>query len=469
MSRIDELKKQYKEFALSDLDIMKMIVPDQANKYTELMVKLTRNHINEAYNITSPEFRNDLLQILIRDYGLDYAYLETLETSVIIAVYRKLDQSIGSNKVRLFTKFANLNERGLIDNNDVTSYKSFNELEQAVSVAEIKLIDKKLAKQIVKVYEDDEWLLLKPLSLEASMKYGANTKWCTTMEKGVYFARYSKRGILIYAINKQTGFKFASFKNLDPSHDNEFSFWDAADSKIEPLDIMAIPTEILSIIRNEVNTNSVSNQSLMSKELQDKLITYEYPDEIRPSEPIAPMAEQVVRFTASPPSIPYFSNTGNIGNITVGNIVPSTQLSITGDLEIREGNIKMIDNTGVERARFTSNGITFPENQYPEQIEETIQELFREIEEHLERATEQVVEQRAQQQNILNDIEVGTLSEDYKKRLQLLAGIDPVTQNTISERAELDDVPSEQQISLFAKLKNRMENIYKRITTKNPN
>ncbi len=49
MSRIDELKKQYKEFALSDLDAMKMVVPNQANKYAEMLAKLTKNHIEDAY------------------------------------------------------------------------------------------------------------------------------------------------------------------------------------------------------------------------------------------------------------------------------------------------------------------------------------------------------------------------------------------------------------------------------------
>ncbi len=204
MSRIDELKKQYKEFALSDMDIMKMVVPNQANKYAEMLAKLTRNHVSDSYSNNREDgmvgLRKEILQLLVSNYEMDYAYLETLETLVLLSIYLRIDSIIGSTRTKLFLKFANLNERGLISNNDVTSYKSFEEVEAAVSLAEMKLIDKELEKQIIKVYEDDEWLLLKPLSLEASMKYGSSTKWCTTMDSGVYFARYSKWGILIYGL-----------------------------------------------------------------------------------------------------------------------------------------------------------------------------------------------------------------------------------------------------------------------------
>ena len=102
------------------------------------------------------------------------------------------------------------------------------------------------------------------------MKYGSNTKWCTTMDSGKYFANYSKWGILIYALNKKTGYKFASFKNLNENRDKEFSFWNPADNKIDPLDILEIPTEIISIIRKEVNTNSVSNTCYMSEPILKK-------------------------------------------------------------------------------------------------------------------------------------------------------------------------------------------------------
>ena len=224
MSKFDELKKQYKDLALNDLDLMKMAVPDQASKYVEVLAKLAKSKYKEVIKAHNSEdiLRKACLSTLA-DWGIDYNYLETLETPVLWAMWNRMETLLGSSSFRLFLKFANLNERKLIDNNDVTSYKSFDEIEQAVSLAEMKLIDKELEKQIKKVYEDDEWLSLRPLSLEASMKYGANTKWCTTTQSGQYYARYSSRGILIYNINKKTGYKVACFKNLSPDHENSLS------------------------------------------------------------------------------------------------------------------------------------------------------------------------------------------------------------------------------------------------------
>ena len=207
-------------------------------------------------------------------WGIDYNYLETFDLETLNMFFLSINNLMGDNgKISSFTKFASLNERKLIENNDITSYSSWDEIEQAISLAEIKLIDKETAKQIKKIYEDDEWLSLRPLSLEASMKYGANTKWCTTTQSGQYYARYSARGILIYNINKKTGYKVACFKNLDGAFDNEFSWWDVTDKKIEVLDSEA-PSAVLEAIRNEIKNTSVPNQLLMTKAESEKLELY---------------------------------------------------------------------------------------------------------------------------------------------------------------------------------------------------
>jgi hypothetical protein len=423
MSRIDELKKQHKDLALNDLDLMKMVMPDQAIKYVEVLAKLAKSKYKEIAIAHDGEdnLRTACLSALA-GWGIDYNYLETLETPVLWMLWNRMETLLGQSNFKLFIKFANLNERGLISNNDVTSYKSFNEIEQAVSLAEIKLIDKELEKQIIKVHEDDEWLLLKPLSLEASMKYGASTKWCTTSEGGKYFANYSKWGILIYCLNKKTGYKFASFKNLDRDRDNEFSFWNPADSKIDPLDTMEIPTEILAIIRKEVNTNSVPNTYYMDVAAKEKLNQY--------------IEDNTLRFTSTSSAgigitSDYFTTGTNTGNLLLGTTTPNTQMHINGDVEVA-GNIRMVDNSGIERARITADGMVFPQaqishsyqNPYSEQIEQTRQDLFREIEQHLNQTQERVVEERSQQQSLLNDLELGTLDENYIKRMQKLAGID---------------------------------------------
>jgi len=54
-----------------------------------------------------------------------------------------------------------------------------------------------------KLYEDDNFLLVIPLTFEASCKYGAGTKWCTTSkDKDDMFEKHFKMGSLGYLIVK---------------------------------------------------------------------------------------------------------------------------------------------------------------------------------------------------------------------------------------------------------------------------
>lgn len=430
MSKFDELKKQHKDLALNDLDLMKMAVPDQASKYVEVLAKLAKTKYKEVIKAHNSEdiLRKACLSTLA-DWGIDYNYLETLETLVLWAMWNRMETLLGSSSFRLFLKFANLNERKLIDNNDVTSYKSFDEIEQAVSLAEMKLIDKELEKQIKKVYEDDEWLSLRPLSLEASMKYGANTKWCTTTNTGQYYARYSSRGVLIYNINKKTGYKVACFKNLSPDHDNEFSWWDVTDRKIEVLDSEA-PLTVLEAVRNEIKNHPYYNSHLMSEDEQAKLNQYK--------EGYGPAVDSGTRlnitggFASSIGTGNNFtySTSTNTGNILLGTTTPTTQLSINGDVEINDGDLILRSN-GKERMRITATGgdnigigLQEPQPVTNERLSESRTRLQELMDEMVNEAHECVAEERAQQQTLLGDLELGTLSEDYKRRMQMLAGID---------------------------------------------
>ena len=377
MSRIDELKKQHPLYALSAIDIYKMMSPNQTNKYVEMLIKLDKSIATDSY-YHSDRYRNEMIACMV-DWGLDYNYLETFDIETLRFVFNSMNHLTSEGKIKIFTKFASYNERKLIENNDVTTYSTWDQIEQAVALADVKSLDKKLEKEIKKIYEDDEWLSLRPLSLEASMKYGANTKWCTTTESGQYYARYSARGILIYNINKKTGYKVACFKNLDSNHDNEFSWWDVTDKKIEALDSEA-PSAVLEAIRNEIKTTTVSNQMLMTKAEADKLEMYKDGNYRPGNYEEGPSLDRAYRsggiidhvqssgttltFNSSPSFTTYTYNpeTFNInsaGNVGIGTTTTSnTQLQVNGDLEVRDGNIRMIDFNGAETMRITSNGET---------------------------------------------------------------------------------------------------------------
>jgi hypothetical protein len=530
MSRIDELKKQHPSYALGAIDIFKMISPNQSNKYIEMLIKLHKQKINENINANRHEsggIRPELIRLLT-DWGLDYNYLETFDTESLYTFYESIEGWLGTSHTKLFSKFSALNERKLIENNDVTSYSSWSEIEQAVALAEIKLIDKETAKQIKKVYEDDTWLSLRPLSLEASMKYGANTKWCTTTESGQYYARYSARGILIYNINKKTGYKAACFKNLDSNYDNEFSWWDVTDRRIEALD-SEVPSTVLEAIRNEIKTTTVANKMLMTKAESDKLEMYKDGNYRPGTYEEGPSLDRAYRsggivdhiessgttitnwpstgtgtiYTYNPNTFTVSSTTTNVG-IGLGTSTPTAQIQVHGDLEVRDGDIRFTSE-GVERMRITNSGdhITYgPDGEryvngilepipQKQRTEVDLQHLYNELNEvrfdreepaedarwrleqemasRMAEANERVAEKHL---SLLDNIELGTLDNDIKIKMQMLAGIKTTKQQIQELEANIERLRSEEaqpevvHLSLWNKIKNTGKKLSRPFTSR---
>jgi hypothetical protein len=193
-------------------------------------------------------------------------------------LYRFL-QNWDGDQVKIVNKFKELNERNLIEQNDVSKYKSFSELENQVSIAELRLIDKQLEKQIIKIHEDDRWLMIKPLSWESSKKYGANTKWCTTSQDTEdYFYKYSVNAVLIYIIDKKTGYKVACHNHIDEG----LSFWDQKDQRVDSM--LTLLTEDIKLIltKHFIDENMKPNLDYISKEEKDDMTQrYERKNEIR--------------------------------------------------------------------------------------------------------------------------------------------------------------------------------------------
>jgi hypothetical protein len=171
----------------------------------------------------------------------------------------KLDKQ----EIQTVRKFIEYNERGLIANNDVSTYKDFKELEDSVRIANLKSLDKEMSKEIKEIYSDDEWFVLRPLTTLSGEKYGYGTKWCTTMNSE-YFLRYSRNGILIYIINTKTGKKVACHSSL--VEENSTSFWNEADNRVDSIDTN-LPDFILEKLRVELKSG-VDNFSFLSEEKQ---------------------------------------------------------------------------------------------------------------------------------------------------------------------------------------------------------
>jgi hypothetical protein len=175
-------------------------------------------------------------------------------------------------------------DKNQIENKDVTTYSTIDDLRSAITLASMKELTKELEGQVIKEYEDDKWLVVRPLTFQASSKYGASTRWCTTYQKEKqYFEKYWQYGILVYFINKVTGYKFAGYKSLKDG--NELSFWNAEDSRIDYLYVDA--DEYLFPIVRRILSSDKTNKELCSTEIQNQVMSEcRYNLEMSNSEPM---------------------------------------------------------------------------------------------------------------------------------------------------------------------------------------
>lgn len=271
MSRLTEIKNQHPELNVSIIDVLSKVDGTKSHKYLPLLCKL----FNERFvfeknfsNYNKTDLKRELNYIKNRvSRIIDVSNLSDNEIFV-------LDSFLGffsEHDMQLMKTFKDLNERNLIPNKDVTSYKNLDEIRSAVSLGELRKNEKEMSKQIVKEFEDENWLILRPLTFSASSRYGSATKWCTTYKYDKhYFKRYWQRGILVYTINKITGYKFAIFKSLDG--DRELSFWNSADQRIDFLEV-EIEDYMFPVIKNilkskKTNKDFCDNKLIMSVEME---------------------------------------------------------------------------------------------------------------------------------------------------------------------------------------------------------
>lgn len=249
MSRIKELKnKDWNKINI--VDLYQKIIASDKTKYVELLEKVMDNYLDNHYPF------NEVIREIKRhvpDFeaeGLTYFEIILLHSVIVVG---------GGEKMVNFNKFIEYNERNLIEKNDVTTYKTFEEIENQVNITDIKLITKDLEKQVVTLLNNDEWIVVKPLTYESSKKYGSNTKWCTTMAtEPSYFYRYFRNGILIYCMNKKTGYKVAAYKKKS---ERETTFWDQKDNRIDSFE-SELTGEVINILKKEFKECKKSNYEL---------------------------------------------------------------------------------------------------------------------------------------------------------------------------------------------------------------
>jgi|LakMenE01Jun11ns_1017448.scaffolds.fasta_scaffold9936984_3 hypothetical protein len=217
MSRLDRLKEQHPDLNVSIIDIISYLDPTDSYKYIEFLIKNFKRD-SQYYSPNKEEFMGYMGVFLF-----------------------------GSGEIETLNEFERHSRANRIKQKDISQYTNFLELNDVVKAAEEIENRKKLEKEILKIYEDDTWFILTPLSFEASQAYGANTKWCVTQEK--YWNQYLTTHRLIYVLNKKINTKIAFSRDY---RNDKFQAWTADDSEVSPMFIDWIPDELFLKIRNEL-------------------------------------------------------------------------------------------------------------------------------------------------------------------------------------------------------------------------
>lgn len=175
MSKVDDLRNKYKSVSNSSFSKFEEADLTPTKKYLDFMLKTWEDRKTEGpYRTTG---------------------------SVIDAV----------------NKFHNLIP--WVENKDIYSkeyYGNFGKLIDVIEVAEVLREEKNFNKEehINVLLETDEFLLIQPKTHKGSIKYGANTKWCTTTKNNEsIFKNYTRDGFLGYLIDK-TDTKTGDYKKV---------------------------------------------------------------------------------------------------------------------------------------------------------------------------------------------------------------------------------------------------------------
>ncbi len=265
MSRLDELKKQYPQLNLTFFDLMTRMDTSKSYKYLPLFCKIFAKRVDLPERHDTQEYKK-MIEDLRTQLKTKINSIEGITDSEIYT-YTIFVDFFNSDIYTTLNDFMSYNERNKLENKDVTSYKNIEDVRTALSLAMLKEMDEELGNQVIKEYEDDKWVVVRPLTFAASAKYGASTRWCTTYKKEKqYFERYWRQGVLVYFINKKTGYKFAMYKSLV---ETELSFWNAEDQRTDFISL-EIDDYLYTIVKN-ISKSESTNKSLSSDEIQEQV------------------------------------------------------------------------------------------------------------------------------------------------------------------------------------------------------
>ena len=262
--------KEFRETApswmkMSFLDVLQTIDPSKTNKFLPMLSNMMINWFEKK----EAHHNNDLRHELETKLPLIKNKIQNFDTPTLWTVYH-LIQILQSHDLDTIFEFIQMYEKHQVPNVDINKLKSFNELETIITLVGIKNLGKEFAKHVHVDLENEKWLIVRPLTLEASLKYGANTRWCTASKGNPYqFFRYTEEGVLVYCINKETGYKLAFHMFKENNRFYDISFWNSADDRIDSL-TAEIDYDVFNLIKDMYSNNTTKTNKELGGEYWTK-------------------------------------------------------------------------------------------------------------------------------------------------------------------------------------------------------
>jgi hypothetical protein len=225
------------------------IIKDYRRKYPELKFSFS----DFLVKMDKTE-RKKLLPVILK-------HIEGMKLKKFVENYQKDFERTFFNRdflkeLEITTK---LIEDGALDGVDFQNI-SYYDLVKINHDALLKKYEKRLEKQILIIHEDEDWKILAPLSPQASLLYGYQTRWCTASRiHHRQFYDYSQIGTLIYLINKKANEKYAIYKRKG---DLKINSYDSMDQEMSYLN-MDLSKDIFRKINKLLEKETTNNEILL--------------------------------------------------------------------------------------------------------------------------------------------------------------------------------------------------------------
>ncbi len=341
------LKEQHPWANINYIDILSKLDPSGTNKFLPLLIKTLKSEM-EARELGMVGERKYIIEDLISGTNVDPNDLNDMNF-LELELYRVVLQYLNKQHISLLVDFNDhLNDKR-IEKNDISQYNSFDEIREAVKIASFKQAEKDLKGSTHIVYEDDKWLMIKPLTFESSKKYGSSTKWCTTMVNSPnYFYNYSENGALIYIFNKDTNEKVAAhIRLLDKgTYDNPVRLYNELDVETDSF-VLQLPKHVMEMLMVELK-KGITNK-IFIKVNYPKIYESEWKN--RGEEKCIEMVEEVATPMEEPMNVteaeglmePPEVNLAPRTNQVVGEVVGAHAININGRIGLNDEAVESLN------------------------------------------------------------------------------------------------------------------------------